>query len=355
MNHWIALLLDKLAIGIPVVRMAVATVRGSAPREAGATLLFWIDEQGRTCSHGTIGGGRLEALALEIAGDLLNPVREHRRIERFSLGATLGQCCGGVVELYWERFDELKQADLLAKAMTDAEFHREGILRYCAMDGSGREWLIGQGHPGPGTLPPVNFDEQAGLLHQGEARYFVECLTDQRTVLWIFGAGHVGQALVHVLADLPFRITWVDSRPEMLDTTVQQTWSRHAMRIITAEAPEEVAVTAPASAWHLVMTHSHPQDMSICDALLRADRFGFLGLIGSRTKAARFRHRLTEKYGATAVARMTCPIGAGNIHSKLPAAIAVSIAAQLLQRREQADAKALLHDAHQPLLGVSCQ
>ncbi|MBI3525906.1 MAG: xanthine dehydrogenase accessory protein XdhC [Betaproteobacteria bacterium] len=332
MSDWITLLLDKLTAGIPVVRMVVATVRGSAPREPGATLLYWVDAQGRTRSQGSIGGGHLEMRAMEIASHLLNPTAERRHVERFSLGASLGQCCGGAVELYWERFDHLSQAENLA---------RVDLLRYCVMDGSGREWFLNEQQARETGLPAPNFAGQAGLLRQGELRYFIERLADDATPLWLYGAGHVGRALVQVLADLPFRIHWVDSRPDMLDEAVQAL-PRRSIATLAADDPAEVAATAPANAWHLVMTHSHEQDLRICEALLGADRFDFLGLIGSRTKEARFRHRLLQKgYPAAAVARITCPIGLGGIRSKLPAAIAVAVAGELLEQREQREQRAL--------------
>lgn len=336
MTEWIPLLLDKLAEGRPVVRMAVATVRGSAPREPGATLLYWRDEAGRTAFAGTIGGGRLEARALEIASHLLDAAGEARHVERFSLGASLGQCCGGVVELYWERFDTPAQAHALAAADRRPA---SGLLRYCAMDGSGRSWVLAPGEVVRAGLPPSVFPGKAALLRQGEGRFFVERLEDDTTPLWIYGAGHVGSALVRVLAGLPFAVTWVDSREDLL-LDAAAGLGRPEVTALWDEDPAEPAATAPADAWHLVMTHSHDQDLRICEALLKAGGFGFLGLIGSRSKAARFRHRLSQRGCAPeALARMVCPIGVAGIEAKAPAAIAIAVAAQLLQQREGAAAR----------------
>ncbi len=339
MNDWIALLAERLKAGTPVVRMAVATVRGSAPREAGATLLFWIDARGQTQIHGSIGGGHLEARAMVIASHLLQLKEQQRRIERFTLGATLGQCCGGVVELYWERFDQLAQVQPLVQADLHA-----GLLRYCALDGSGAE-IIADAHTArEAGLPAASFAGAACVRRQDETSYFVERLTDDSTALWLYGAGHVGKALLQVLSGLPFHISLVDSRAELLGE-----FSANAkLSVLHAEEPNYAAAAAPAGAWHLVMTHSHDQDLQICEALLSANQFGFLGLIGSATKDARFRHRLLQKgCTASALARMQSPIGVEGIHSKLPAAIAVAVAAQLLQQREIA----ALADLAQP--GVS--
>lgn len=357
MSDWIARLLELLAAGIPVVRLAVATVRGSAPREPGATMLFWRDAQGRTRSRGTIGGGHLEARALEIAGHLLSPDAAPRRLERFALGASLGQCCGGAVELYWERFDDLSQASALASAaLSQTDPAAPALLRYCALDGSGREWLLADAQPPATALPPAAFAGRAGLLRDGETRYFAERLADDATPLWLYGAGHVGRALVRALADLPFRLTWVDSRVPTLAEALSEALERRPTRAPTAlyvDDPEDAAALAPDGACHLVMTHSHEQDLRICETLLKADRFAFLGLIGSRTKAARFAHRLRQKGCAeAAVARMICPIGVGGIASKWPAAIAAGVAVQLLQQREQAALGARRASAHPPRQGV---
>lgn len=327
MSDWIVPLLKKLQAGTPVVRMAVATVRGSAPREAGATLLFWKENDGSTSIHGSIGGGQLEARAMEIAAHLLQTSSEQRRVERFTLGATLGQCCGGVVELYWERFDKLQQVQSLA----NADLHA-GLLRYCTMDDSGREYVFSADSARAAGLPAADFAGAAGLRSTDSATYFIERLTDDNTPLWLYGAGHIGKSLVHVLSGLPFHITLVDSREDMLAGFVEN----DKLTLLHAEEPEYIAAKAPAGVWHLVMTHSHDLDLRLCENLVASDRFGFLGLIGSATKDARFRSRLLQKgCAASAVARMVSPIGIPGIESKYPAAVAVAVAAQLLQLHEQ--------------------
>jgi len=350
-NGWIARLLSLLSAGTPVVRMVVAGVQGSAPREPGASLLYWRDAGGHLSSHGSVGGGRLEAHCLEIARFLLDPDagaaagmpvrRERRRVERFTLGASLGQCCGGVVQMYWERFDELSQARLLVQPdplHPGAAGGPGETLRYCALDGSDREWRLTPDQVGSGMLPVAEFDGRAALVKSGEGLYFVERLLDDATALWIYGAGHVGRALVHVLAELPFRITWIDGRPDMLAQAMEDLPVRRRDQIVAcSEDPESVVAGAPGGAWHLVMTHCHDQDLRICESLLSSGTFGFLGLIGSRTKAARFRHRLRDKgCRPDLIARLVCPIGVDGIGDKHPAAIAVAVAAQLLQQRGSA-------------------
>lgn len=332
-TDWVARLLGKLAAGVPVVRMAVATVKGSAPREPGATLLYWRDELGHTRSWGSIGGGHLEARAMEIAGHLLQADTENRRVQRFSLGASLGQCCGGAVELYWERFDNQVHARKLLGA---AGLSVTGLLRYCAVDAGGEEWVVTEAQANSSGLPRPAFAGRAGIVCQDSKRFFVEHLADEFTNLWLYGAGHVGRAMVHVLTDLPFNITWVDSRSEMLADALSAT-ANSASRELHSENPADEAMSAPVGAWHVVMTHSHDQDFEICKALLKVKHFGFLGVLGSRTKATRFRHRLAQQgCSPESVARMICPLGVTGISAKLPAAIAIDVAAQLLRQRERA-------------------
>ncbi len=311
-HHWTATLRPLLQQGLPVVRMAVATVRGSAPREPGATLLYWKDADGCLQSSGSIGGGHLEFRAMEIASHLLDDTQPSPHIERFTLGATLGQCCGGVVELFWERFDRVEQVDAIAMPG----------WRWSPLDDIAS---ANAGHADNAGDPGTGID--AAIVNHAGRRYFVEYVADDATMLYLYGAGHVGKALVQVLAGLPFRIRWIDSRPGMGEGM--------AVTVEEDDTPEDIAARAPEHAWHLVMTHSHDEDFRICEALVAENRFGFLGVIGSGTKQVRFRSRLLQRgHDAVAVARMQSPIGVDGIASKLPAAIAVAVAAQLLQLRE---------------------
>jgi xanthine dehydrogenase accessory factor len=151
-------------------------------------------------------------------------------------------------------------------------------------------------------------------------------LNDQAAV-WLYGAGHVGQALIRVFADLPFQVTWIDPRPDLLPDRLPDN-----VRAVCAESPVEEVSSAPPSARHIVMTHDHALDYGICRAVLARDDFLWLGLIGSKSKAARFRSRLLRDGVAPEVMqRLVCPIGVPGVTSKWPAAIAVAIAAQLLQ------------------------
>jgi len=161
----------------------------------------------------------------------------------------------------------------------------------------------------------------------------LERLDDAMPEVWLYGAGHVGQALARILVELPVRLTWTDSRAEWLPRT-----GAERMHIKHRAEPAATLDEAPVGAYFVVMTHSHALDYALCRTLLERNDFAWLGLIGSMSKAARFRSRLArDGVAAEAIARLVCPIGVQGIASKSPSAIAVAIAAQLLQQIDGAD------------------
>lgn len=241
---WITDLADLERAGEPAVLVTVLAARGSAPREAGCKMVVSAD-----CLFGTIGGGRLEHVAIGIARGLLDgaggPVTRD-----FPLGPALGQCCGGHVSLLFEP-----------------------------------------------VRPPA---WQVAL----------------------FGAGHVGRAVASLLATLPCRLAWIDSR---LDAFPPPSRGR-----VCADPASEVAAL-PAGGFALVMTHDHQLDYAIVSAALRRGDLGFVGLIGSETKRARFASRLARE--GIDDAALVCPIGLAGIDGKHPAEIAIAVVAQMMQAR----------------------
>jgi len=141
----------------------------------------------------------------------------------------------------------------------------------------------------------------------------------------LFGAGHVGKEVARILERLPCRLTWIDPRPEVFPASVNA-------KVVIEEEPAWMVDEAPAGAFYLVMTHSHALDLEIVERVLKRNDFAFLGLIGSETKAAKFRLRLQQKNISSE--RLTCPIGLLKA-GKHPAEVAVSAVAQLLERRAQ--------------------
>jgi xanthine dehydrogenase accessory factor len=313
----------------PAVLVTVVETKGSAPRGAGARMLIEGGEQ-----HGTIGGGELEWRAQQTAGRMLRDGRTRPELVAFSLGPELGQCCGGFVRLLFEplvsadeidelarRLDGLQEPAVLARRLGDGArglVWRDGAVG--TLDAAQlRPWLE---HPGP-RIVDVEADDDTVV---------VERVPAPRPQVWVFGAGHVGRALVDVLARLPRqRVVWVDERedifPSELPAAVTKLWVRH---------PEMVVPRALGGSAVVVMTHSHARDLAVVDAALGRGDLGFVGLIGSRTKRARFEKRLTEAgHGADDVARLVCPIGLDHIHGKEPEVIAVSVTAQLLEHYDR--------------------
>ncbi len=254
-----------LLSGADAVLVSVESAEGSAPRERGAWMAVFAD-----AVTGTVGGGQLEFQAIaEARRRLANGPQAD--VLRFPLGPSLGQCCGGVVYL---RFERVSAAD----------------------------------------VPNLR-----------------ERLAPKRAPLALFGGGHVGRALIQALAPLPFAITWIDSRDEIFPAQVPP----HV--ICEHSDPVHAAVNglAPGSRV-LIMSFSHAEDLDVMAACLRRLRdqadLSYVGLIGSKTKWATFRHRLEARgYGEPDFARVTCPIGLPGITGKAPEVIAASVAAQILQ------------------------
>ncbi|WP_413874339.1 xanthine dehydrogenase accessory protein XdhC [Albidovulum sp.] len=287
-----------------VVRIVVAGVAGSAPREAGAAMLVWAGGQA-----GTIGGGALEFEAAGRARALLARGGPDR-IDRVPLGPGLGQCCGGAVTLLSEVWTVARLAALGEAPMVARPLPGTGGDMPLAV-----KRLLARAR-GEGVAAPE------GIV-QG---WMAEPVKAPRREVWVWGAGHVGRALVAVLAPLPgLRLTWVDTDAARFPAVPEGV----AQRI--AANPADLVAGAPPTAEHLVVTFSHALDLELCHRLL-GHGFGALGLIGSATKWARFRARLAALgHGEAQIARIRCPIGEPAL-GKHPQAIAVGVAAEILRQ-----------------------
>ena len=149
--------------------------------------------------------------------------------------------------------------------------------------------------------------------------------------VWIFGAGHVGKALVHALAGLPLRTVLVDGRQEQFPALLPDNCAKRV-----EEFAEDAVKDVPAGSAALVMTHSHDLDLALVERLLKRGDLGYVGLIGSASKRARFEARLRAK--GIDPSPLVCPIGVDGITDKHPHAIAIAAAAQLLTVREKVPA-----------------
>ncbi len=292
---------DAVAQHGRVVRVVIAAVRGSSPREVGAAMLVWGDGQ-----SGTIGGGTLEHHAALSARhqDCLTRCSTH------ALGPDMGQCCGGSVTLVSEIYDEKRCAalgqDLIARPVDNSATQDMPLIVKRALAQARSQ----------GKRPK----------HQLQQGWFIEPVHCPQRALWIWGAGHVGRALVSVLSPLPdLAITWVDTGRTRFPDEIP-----NAVTILEATDPSRLVHHAPQNASHLVLTYSHTLDLSLCNALL-VHGFSFAGLIGSATKWARFRSRLRALgHDPVAIDRITCPIGDPAL-GKHPQMIAVGVASELLR------------------------
>jgi xanthine dehydrogenase accessory factor len=317
MEAWLAHVGER-----PAVLVTVAIVEGSGPREPGAKML--VDAQRL---HGTIGGGHLEWRAVEVAREMLAQ-GDVRRLERFALGPSLGQCCGGVVHLAFELAGTGQIALLRARASADT-------WRLVALDGAPDSVVFDDGSSADYPLFARNRGTHV-MQEQDGRRWLVDLVAAPRDHLVLFGAGHVGAAIVRALADLPCRVTWVDERDDMFPESIPAN-----VTVEATDTPESLVASAADGASYLVMTHSHALDQRLSEAILSRPGVAWFGLIGSHTKRKQFEHRLRARgIAADRIDAMVCPVGVPGITGKQPAVIAAAVAAQLLQVWEAQAAQA---------------
>ena len=295
----------------PLAMISVLACEGSAPRGPGTRMLV-----SATRAWGTIGGGALEFQAQEQARRALDLPAGAWRIQDYPLGPLLGQCCGGRVRLLVEHLD--------AQGLAPLQGIAEGALLVSHFSAGriDRHW-IAEGQP-------------SALSARGErptaGTRILEAVGQWRRPVYLFGAGHVGQAIARHMAGLPLRLCWFDTRPmfESLD----------GVTIVPEDTIATCVTEAPAEAAIVILTHDHALDYQLTRAALQRPSHGFVGLIGSATKRARFVSRLqAEGLDATTPGRLTCPIGMSGITGKEPDVIAIAVLAQLLQLPQEATEK----------------
>jgi xanthine dehydrogenase accessory factor len=183
------------------------------------------------------------------------------------------------------------------------------------------------GRPVQGRAPDFDATRGTHVFRDAEGRrWLADLVAAPRAHLMLFGAGHVGAAIVRALGELPCRVTWVDEREDLFPALLPHN-----------VAVEALAASAPPGTSFLVMTHSHALDQRLAEAILKRENADWFGLIGSATKRAQFERRLRERgIRQERLDAMVCPIGIPGIESKLPAVIAVAVAAQLLMVWEAA-------------------
>ncbi len=288
------------------VLIMVTADKGSTPRDSGTWMLVSDDKQ-----SGTLGGGELERLAEEAARAML---AGHGTWQRSSLHCALGpdlrQCCGGHVTLMLEPLD-MSATDWLAQA---AESARVADNQYSVLFQSNE----------PAATPRIITND--GVM-PGITDVHLQPLTDTRLSLFLFGAGHVGQAVATLSTQLPLRLTVIDGRAN------QRALIPNAdnIEVMGMDSAEEAAARVSSGSAALVMTHSHELDYTLCHALLTQNSAVFVGLIGSRSKANRFRSRLRkDNVPEKSLARLTSPIGSSGPKGKEPGVIALAALSEVL-------------------------
>jgi xanthine dehydrogenase accessory factor len=168
----------------------------------------------------------------------------------------------------------------------------------------------------------------------GATNVLFEVFTGHTQHIAIYGAGHVSKALVPILAQLPLQISWIDNRQDMLDDIAKQTFPTN-VKLVSSEYPAETIANLPRKSWVMIMTHNHQLDFEIVEAALMREDISFVGMIGSDTKARRFRTRLAHRdFKQQDIHRLVSPVGVLDIPGKRPIEVAVSMAAQLIQLLE---------------------
>jgi len=261
---------DQLRIDDCVALVTIKSARGSTPQKVGAAMM--VTKEGAI--SGTIGGGALEYAAIHDAVRFMASGQSGDFQKLYPLGPDLGQCCGGSVEI---------EISVFSKEMSDEIAARRAALH-----------------------------------------------SDRPTQLALFGAGHVGRAVVIALATLPFQVTWIDEREGIFPDAIPRN-----VTALHVEDPVKMIAALPQRSYCLIMTHSHALDLALVDAALRRDDLEYIGLIGSSTKRARFHSRLRQSgVSSIALSHLVCPIGLPALYGKDPAVIAASVAADLLIRRQ---------------------
>lgn len=337
MSSWIADLERLDDTQDDFVLVTVANVRGSAPREPGAKMIVTSRD-----TIGTIGGGQLEYQCTRIAVQhfLRNSESTEQRIRRrFPLGSNCGQCCGGVVDVVFERAS-VRDAWLETLIQLHAE-RVPAVLLTSQNSASGHTVVTSERVYmfDSETAIPERVLSAAGKLLERKTQaeivteHLLEPVLPSGFNVVVFGAGHVGAATVDVLSRTDCQVRWVDSRRSIFPAKV----ATNVTAVETGHPTREVAAMSP-GAVYLIMTHSHALDFELCGQILARGDAAYCGLIGSVSKRRRFERDLRKQgIGDAQLEHLTCPIGVSGIRSKKPVDIAIAVSAELLRIRDAAD------------------
>ena len=348
---WLSSFKNAIALNNGCVLLTVIETKGSTPCSVGDKIIF----SNKQLTFGSIGGGNLEFQALALAKDLLSKDTNATHLEKYPLGATLGQCCGGYVKVMFESFvnssNQLKKKNSWLETVSDLIEKQQDFVVATIIDNqtdkrnSGKKFvytansdkspssndLTSKISAGAYNLLSTN-DSPTIAQYQNSSESLIEVCyekvnnTELQSVA-IFGAGHISRALMPILTKLPIRIYWIDDRVEQFE---QYQGDTSQINIICDDFISGLA-DLPEETYCLVITYSHKMDFDICEKIISRNSFTYLGMIGSRIKGNKFRDRLLKKgYPKETVDKFICPIGAKQKFLKSPTAIAVTIAMDLL-------------------------
>lgn len=336
MNEWLDELSDLSAAGEAAVLVTVAGIRGSAPREIGAKMIVTASE-----TIGTIGGGQLEYQSTRVAVGMLE--EEQLALRSFPLGSSMGQCCGGVVEILFEPVARGMPAwlrDLGAlhgqrePAVIATRISQSAPAKFVVT--ADRVFGVDEADASEALVSVARAVLEDGSGAQRNVQELYEPVVRSDFNIAVFGAGHVGTAVVSALSGLDCNIRWVDNRRRIFRDVPGN------VRAIEAPEPALEVAAMPPDSYYLVMTHSHAMDFDICDRILRRSDARYCGLIGSVSKRRRFEKRYRQQgMLQSMIDTLVCPIGVDGISGKKPAEIAVSAAAEILKIRELGAAAAV--------------
>ncbi len=281
---WVLIALNELSSEKNTVLVMITEHAGSTPRNTGAWMLV-----GPECTYGTLGGGRLAKIAEEEAKKILvSHTIEKRSTIRYLLGPDAQQCCGGAVNIVLELLNS-EAMKWLRKAETSLKKNAENAVAFQITE--------------PKITPKViSAKNQMSRL----TKTHLQSLVDHRPKLFLFGAGHVGYAICSIALQLPIRVYVIDERSWRRDLIPK---SRN-ISVFDSDQPETIVSQITDNSLVRVMTHSNERDYQLCRALIKKNNLDFIGLIGSKSKANRFRHRLyRDGVDPKLIDKLTCPIG----------------------------------------------
>jgi xanthine dehydrogenase accessory factor len=302
-NDWITEALATSNQGGKGVLVFVVRHYGSTPRDKGSWIYVHSDQL-----LGTLGGGEVERVVEAAAHDMLAGRRIWGRVyEKFMLGPDMGQCCGGGMEVVFEPVDSTS-INWLADALNYVNQHQAGFVVI--------DWND--------TLkaPIVHRSEASEKLIEAEGVH-MQSIIDRRPSLVIYGAGHVARAFAAIAAQLPIRLVIVDERQNELNLVPT---APNIMPVFMEYPPSHAAQLDASIEAVLVMTYSHALDYRLCLSLLKNVELNYIGLIGSKSKGARFRRRfeLDDGLSAVQISKLVSPIGQGGVRGKEPGMIALA-------------------------------